>query len=409
MKKSNTFFKYFLLAACFFAGQILCVDGSNDSKAVLLPASSQSMATQAVKVNPLDLLTASRFDIVAKYIYAKYLEFDVQCDWAAEMYKAVVKGSLAYQNDLVGAGGGNGGNTGIRDGDSCSGGKKIDDTKFEEIKNRFHKIIDAVKNTAADTFDHVVAFDSESKWIDGDVVAACMDVFVVADELGEGTITSALLKKYMVNDENNSRQWDLDAIALKLCELKSDVYTAIIFSCANAEGKMDLVRKIFEEYGEIVHEKDVVLFDNGPRNFVRISRLEDTWGHDDSILSGMEHKYFYNKKSEDNHYLMRLVVFKSQSIEKVKECKIEIRKNVFNDILMGSWWDWGYSMHINDRHSEAIRIAQSLLNEDSVLCLNTFQDNQFDDLLAQINKSGVEAGSRYQQGQRIFLSRGTLG
>jgi hypothetical protein len=329
------------------------------------PGSHLSKVAAVIKVDPLEFVDASRFDIIAKYIYAKHRDLAVNCDWYKKMYKSIVKACYAYQNEL-------------------SGKQDVfSDAKFEEIKNRFHKIIDAVKSTSTDTFDNLVAFNSESKWIDGDVVAACIlynkKIPVKTKSKLGGTITSKLLKKYMENDDKNSRQWDLDAIAIKFCELKQNARVAIVLP--EGVDKVEAVKKTLKKYGDIVYTKQVSLKKNGPFNLMKMLG-KDVFGDDETKAQALAGYHFKEEKSKDGNHLIKAFLIEYHGPNAMKKCRDEVDKMLGLSGLNSF-------VQITQTKDLAITMVQTLLNDNSVYWLNYSVDKKFENLnrhLRRINE-----------------------
>ena len=108
---------------------------------LLLSFSCFAQVSNLIEYLPIDLLNAQRFDVTAKYLYARHRELGVKSNWAQEVYEAHLKVSSNLQESL------------------CTPNSLIFDCAKEYIRksglqdhlNAFHLTLDSIKYSGFDT------------------------------------------------------------------------------------------------------------------------------------------------------------------------------------------------------------------------------------------------------------------
>jgi hypothetical protein len=293
----------------------------------------------AAKLHPRLLLNRNRFDLMAKYIYAKFQESGIDSDWGLHLYYEHIRAFNNFQEP----------------GSAEKAGK-------DAFIAAFHSILDSIKEGGFDEDTSIVPVIDEKLILDGshrtvacllyDKEVACL--FVDINPLVDRVV---LEYNYSYFREKGLANKCSDAMALEYCRLKSNTYIATVFP--SAVGKDEQVKKVIQEYGEIIYEKSVHLSNEGPINLIKQIYGNENWlGNWSDNFSGARAKAAACFRYDG---LARVFIIESDSVEKVTEAKAKIRK------LFGIE---KHSVHINDTHEETIHLAQILLNDNSIHFLN---------------------------------------
>ena len=298
-------------------------------------------------VNPNDLLTHKRFDVVVKYMYASNL--------ASEFYKNAYKEHLRIWN-------------GFYEGSPRKRG-------FEDFDNAFKSIIN-------NTVDEAVPVNPEGH---------------IAN--GAHRLAAALYHQRPINirntnpDENNYVESDYEYFvkrglsqsivkrtALEYAKLKSNTHVMCLFPIAHK--RMTEVINIIEEHSNIFYKSSEVFNSTGQLGLIKEIYLSDGWGTEKAIRKKC--KQCFRGMSQ-----VTFVLLDAKNLETVKEMKNKIRA-LFK---VGN-----HSVHINDTHEDTIRIAKTVFNTNSIHFLNNRKSVSFPNykkLMADIkpNENEVITGS----------------
>lgn len=142
----------------------------------------------------------------------------------------------------------------------------------------------------------------------------------------------------------------LDIVVSKFIEYSENTYIAFLWP--SGEGNKELAES---KFSNIVYKKEIELSSNGGFNLLFELYKHMNWiGDEKNNYSGIEQKYI---ECFPNFKPFTVLIFQSESIEKVREIKEEVRK-IYNI---------GFSsVHITDTKEEAIRISQFILNKNGL-------------------------------------------
>ena len=277
-------------------------------------------------INPNDLLTHKRFDVVVKYMYASNL--------ASEFYKNAYKEHLRIWN-------------GFYEGSPRKRG-------FEDFDNAFKSIIN-------NTVDEAVPVNPEGH---------------IAN--GAHRLAAALYHQRPINirntnpDENNYVESDYEYFvkrglsqsivkrtALEYAKLKSNTHVMCLFPIAHK--RMTEVINIIEKHSNIFYKSSEVFNATGQLGLIKEIYLSDGWGTEKAIRKKC--KQCFRGMSQ-----VTFVLLDAKNLETVKEMKNKIRA-LFK---VGN-----HSVHINDTHEDTIRIAKTVFNTNSIHFLNNRKSVSF--------------------------------
>jgi hypothetical protein len=157
----------------------------------------------------------------------------------------------------------------------------------------------------------------------------------------------------------------LNAIALQYCELKPNSHMLVIFPCAT--GYEQEIEEIISNYTNIVYKTQTPFTCNGGMNLILTLYDQEPWvGTLENNFAGGRAKarHCFPEKETANHPL-RIYLVESVHLDHIKACKAEIR-SLFQHFQ--------HVVHATDTHEEAILVARTLFNQNSVHCLNHRKD-----------------------------------
>ena len=269
--------------------------------------------------SPNDLLTHKRFDVAIKHMYAS--------DLSSNYYKNAYKEHLKVWNN------------------------------FHEVtprKRGFQDFDDAFKSIINNVVDEPIPVNP-----DGHIAN------------GGHRLAAALYHQRPINirntnpDENYHIECDykffikkglsqsiMERAAIEYAKLKSDSHVACLFPIAHT--RIDEVMNIMNEYSNVFYQSTVDLNSIGQLGLMKEIYFVEGWANEEGI------KRKGNQCFRDESKVT-FVLIDAKNLEAVKEMKAKIRK-LFN---VGN-----HSVHISDFHEDAIRIAKTVFNKNSIHFLN---------------------------------------
>lgn len=295
---------------------------------------------QSHELSPLELVVPQRADIPAKYLYAKHRSWEVQCLFAKQLY---------YRHLQV-----------------WNGFWELDPPKrsFEEYVDAFDSLLDSIKKNG---FNPAYPIPLGG----GGVICN-----------GAHRLTSCLLynKKVSVKPCNYTcdygfdffkalglEQKFLDAMAQQYCELNPNCFILVLFP--RAVGLEEVVEGVIREHAQIVCHKKLKITLAGSVELMLTMYDQEAWvGGVENNFSGARYKAqccFPQISQGDQSVHVYLI--ESPHINFVKACKAKIRSLVSDH----------HSVHTTDDHHQAIVLARTFFNQNSIHCLNYREDHHF--------------------------------
>ena len=274
-------------------------------------------------MNPIDLLTHKRFDVVVKYLYAANL--------SSEFYKNAYKEHLKIWN-------------GFHERNPKKNG-------FEEFDNAFKSIIN-------NTVDEPVPVNPDGHIANGAhrLAAALYHQRPINTRNTNSKENYPIEADYKVFHKKGLQKHILQRTALEYAKLKSNTHVICLFPVAHT--RMDEVMNIIEKHSNIFYKSSEVLNATGQLGLVKEIYLSDGWANEKGIRKKC--KQCFRGMSQ-----VTFVLIDAKNLETVKEMKKEIRA-LFK---VGN-----HSVHINDYHVDTIRIAKTVFNDNSIHFLNNRKD-----------------------------------
>ena len=309
-------------------------------------------------VNAWDLfLQQRRFDLIFKYLYVKN-----PCEYNKKAYIENIRAFNGFKEN------------------SSNGVVKKTSSDFVET---YDEIIKSIESEGFDSSKSKVQVNENGELMDGAhrlCVCACTgkDIMYEKCDLHAKWDYTYFRAKQM--DESV-----MDYGALEYVKLNPNAYIVNIMPVNNLE-KDEKVVSILEKFGFVYYKKDVWVTYNGLVNLKKVS-YGSFW--EGAKWIGDISNEFEGARNHANNSMgrnpLRVFVFVCDDINKVVKAKKEIRE-IYK---IGN-----YSVHINDTHEEAIQLAETYFNSNSLFMTNTrpfmLEDNEFDEHIEILKKACEE-------------------
>jgi|15BtaG_2_1085339.scaffolds.fasta_scaffold00910_6 glycosyltransferase involved in cell wall biosynthesis len=313
--------------------------------------------------DPLDLLTASRFDVTSKTLYARHREKGVEHVWAKDVYQHLV--------------------------DVWGGCCEIFPVKngIEDFYNAYHDILDSIKTGGFDEEKSYIPVYQNRFLLNGSHrLAAAIQynkpVVCKDSPLNAGQIECT--SSYFQNRKNivpSGLVEDVaDAMALEYCRLKDNTYIATIYQ--HAFSNMDAVFNTFNKYDiGVVYLKDITLTNNFQMNYMLALYGDEEWmrGSKAHGFPGAISQASFNFSHGPS---IKAFLIECDSADNVMEAKKEIRT------LIGAGKG---SMHTTDSKKETWRNACICFHNPTLKYMNecavgSFHESKFKEFIAETKR-----------------------
>jgi len=276
--------------------------------------------------NPNNLLTYKRFDVVIKYLYASNL--------SSKFYKNMYETHLKVWN-------------GFYEGTPRKRG-------FQDFDNAFKSIIN-------NTVDEPVPVNPDGHIANGAhrLAAALYHQRPINIRDTNSTENYPLHTDYNFFKKKKLPRHMLNRTAIEYAKLKPNSHVVCLFPIAHT--RMNEVMDIMNEYSNVFYQSTVKLNATGQLGLMKEIYFIEGWANEE----GIRRKGNQCFRGEST---VTFVLIDAKDLETVKEMKAKIRK-LFN---VGN-----HSVHISDFHEDAIRIAKTVFNDNSIHFLNNRKNVSF--------------------------------
>lgn len=308
-------------------------------------------------------LSQRRFDLIYKYLYVTN-----PCEYNKRAYLENIR---AFTNDR------------FVELEPSDGVPKV---SSDDYVNSFDRLVINLKSQKFDVGKGMIPVQTNGEISDGaHRLAACaalgIDVETTPDKSNQDLFTYEFF---------HARKMDPDMMdygALEYVKLNPDTYIVNLHA-VNSTDQDDKVLEILNRYGFVYYKKNIKMNLNGYVNLVKLSygsfwEREQWIGDETDNFAGAYH----HAKMSCGKSPMRIFVFVCDDLKKVVKAKAEIR-GLFN---IGN-----YSVHICDTHEEAIWLAETYFNKNSLMYIKSkpykFVDLRFDENLNYLRNKLRELG-----------------
>ena len=307
----------------------------------------------SVKTDALSLfLRQHRFDLIFKYLYVR------GDGYAREAYLESIRAFNGFDE--------------VRPSDGRPKGSA------EDFLGSFDSLIASVRSSGFDAAKGALPVGTNGEICDGAHRLAA--AAALGGEVAVEGICRADDYGFEFFRERGMREDVMDFGALKYVELNPNAWIVNLHAVADP-AKDDEVEAILNRHGFVYYRKSVRMDFNGYVNLKKLSYgtfwERETWIG--SAADGFPGAQMHARESlGDGRNPMRILVFVCESAEEVLKAKAEIRA------LFGKG---NFSVHINDTHEEAVWLAQTYFNANSLEAVRlrpfTFEDARFDGLVRE--------------------------
>ncbi len=307
-------------------------------------------------IHPTELLSFDRFDILPKYIFAKYSINKYDTNWHIDLYRS-------HLEKLV----------------KCNNTKTLK-IGFDDFRNSFETLIHSIQTKGYDEEYAISVNDENVAWNGAHRIGTCLaiDTPVKVKAITKKPCQNWSAKEF--RDTYHLEEKYLDHMAFEYAKLKKNTFVACLYPVGYKYQKK--AEKILEKYGSIIHQKDIWLTKSGALEFIRLVYTGEWWTG--SYLDDFKHcrgktllAFPENLRSK---YPVRIYLYECDSKAVAIKAKEELRElcQKGNEVI-----------HINDTHEQTKLIAATLFNANSIEFINTRtlkRCENFDQLLTKLQQ-----------------------
>ncbi len=281
----------------------------------------------------------TRFDLMAKYIYIKFKDLNINTNFHIELYHNHI---ITFNNCW-----------------EYPGTKK----NINDFYKSFDNLIYNIKNNGFDK-NYPIPIGKNNIIINGSHrLITCFyykinPIFIKKKEIGNINYN---YKYFLYRDTN--KKFDIkytDYMALEYIKLNNNMRCMIIYPSAYENANFNIIESIINNYGIIYYDKIVLLNKNGINNLIKEMYRDEQWiggTFPKGYSPGGKAQLCVNNKCNK----IRIYLFHMNDLTKL----IELKEKCRNLFRLGK-----HSLHISDYSKDTFRIAASLLNENSIHFLN---------------------------------------
>ena len=279
-------------------------------------------------IQPIELLTHNRIDIIYKLLYVIYKK--LLPEFSSQIYKqhlSIITNGLFKESDQEKKG-------------------------LDSYLKSFNQVLKSINNKGFDPDISSVPLSNGHSVVNGAHRVAA-SIYLNKKVFCTNTSNPISIYNYKYFRDRGLDNQILEFGVLKYIEIKSNVFLALIWPSAN--------KKInyLQSFSNVIYEKKFKLNQNGAHNFLAQVYKEQKW------IGGFENGYggSYVKLSQSfkNFSPVHAIFFHHDSIKEVNEIKSDLRKEF--KIKKAS-------IHITDNDNETLDLAKYILNKNSIHFLN---------------------------------------
>lgn len=292
------------------------------------------------------LLSQRRFDLIFKYLYVKR-----PCAYHRSAYLEHIR---AFNN--------------FYELNPSDGQPK---NSADDFINSFDTLIHNLQRHGYDDIKEAIPIGSNGEIQDGaHRLAACAALEIPANIEPDRSGMLDNVYDYQFFRRKGMDESVMDYGALEYVKLNPQAYIVNLHSITNPESD-NQVESILNQHGVIFYKKDVRLTYNGLVNLKKMS-YGSYWDRGEWIGTTDNHYFGAQDHAQASlgKYPTRVYVFICDDLNKVVDAKKQIRA-IYN---IGN-----FSVHINDTHEEAVCLAETYFNQNSLFCLNNRPFDQEDE------------------------------
>ena len=303
-------------------------------------------------IDPKQLLSFDRMDIIPKYIYAKYQVNHYNTSWHIDMYRSHLEKWVQCYNTRP---------------------LKIG---FKDFKDAFDSLIESMQTRGFNT-EYTLGINRQNiPWNGAHRTGTCIalgipiKVKVMENRPSQDITMDAFRNAYHLEEDY------LDHMALEYAKLNKNTFVVCLYPGAYA--KNEEAERVLKKYGTVVHKKDVELSSSGVLEFIRLVYTGEWWTG--SFIDDFKHSRGKALLAFPKNLPRRVRVYLYECDERslTTKAKLEIRDlcNLGQE-----------SVHINDTHQQTTIIAKTVFNANSIKFINAREIGRCEAFEKQLNET----------------------
>lgn len=305
---------------------------------------------EILEIEPKQLISRKRLDIIAKLKYIENIEKCLNCTFYNQLYKRHIE---AFSNGTY---------------TECGTESKNTIDKYIET---FDELIEDIKNNGFNEQKSLIPVGKENSILDGaHRTSTCIyynkPIKIVKFKDIEVDFDAEFFKKRLLNIEY------IEYLVKEYCKLKENTYVFCVWP--RAKKKREIEKEILDNT-DIIYSKEIELSYNGYRNLmIQIYSKYDWAGNIDNHFNGIYKKLdsCYQKSEKAKIYVVECT-----SVERILEIKNRIRE------FLKQGKD---SIHSTDDQDETIEMLELLLNKNSIDFLNVANPDKYKEFYKNIKE-----------------------
>jgi len=279
----------------------------------------------------------ARFDLMAKYLYIKYKDLNINSNYFKELYHNHI---ITFNNCWEHPG---------------------TKTNIDDFYKAFDELINNIKNNGFDQSCSIplgknkVIVNGAHRFVTS-FYYKIKPEFVNINEFGNIEYDYKFFLNRIPNPKLNVKY--TDSMALEYIKLNENIRCMIVYPSGYENADFLKLENILSDYAVIYYDKTATLNKTGVNNLIKELYRHENWigGTFPKGYSGKAQLCVNNKCNQTRIYL-----FHMRNLNKLIELKEKCR-NLFG---IGK-----HSLHVSDYTKDTFRIASSLLNKNSIYFLN---------------------------------------
>jgi len=285
----------------------------------------------------ITLLLTQRFDLMAKYLYVKYKNFNLHTEIHIDLYREHIR---TFNNF-----------------------KEVDNNKNNE-KDFFQSFDNLINDMKENGYDKKYSIPLGSNKVLKNGAHRLMTSYFLKLEpeinILDENVPNFYNYEFFLQREKFPLSRDYsDFMALECIKLNPNLRSLIIYPNCSTPRNLNIIKRIIQNYGVIYYEKSVQLTDNGLNNLINEQYRGEDWIGGMFPNFGQGGKYQRCRGKGKTNIL--LIHMKDTSLENLRKLKEDCRRK----FRLGK-----HSLHITDFQRDTFRVSGSLLNDNSVYYLN---------------------------------------
>ena len=291
------------------------------------------------------IIHPARFDLMAKYLYIKAKDKELNTEFFKELYHKHIK-TFNNCKELP---------------DLCLGEKNVSKSNIEDFYKNFDKLIKSLRDNGYDE-KYPISHGNNNVIINGAhrlMICYYYNINPIIKKFNEpGNVNYNY--NFFLNRKPNDPLEDryADSIALEYIKHNPNMRCMLIYPVAYNNNKINQIFNIIKTYGYIYYHKQINLTWNGINNLIKEAYREEEW------IGGLFPPGFSPGGKAQRCIANSPTIYISICMYDLAKC-IELKEKCRTLFDLGK-----HSLHLSDYQKDTFRISTSILNKNSIEYLN---------------------------------------